>query len=76
MTLWELAQSWEHSGGLIYPDDRCSGLHCHRCNLEKLLREKVSYYETISKCGIVPPTVLAQSVLDDLGVPESEATND
>jgi hypothetical protein len=67
MTFWQLAQSWPHRKQFGICVDKC-----HRCQLEKLLREKARYYEAISKCGMVRPMVSTKSVLDDLGVPESE----
>ena len=70
MTLWQLAESWEHwtIAGMHVPE-------CHRCQLKKMLREKAKEWDT-KQDGLHtrPGAQLARAciydLIDTLGVPE------
>jgi len=66
VTLWELAQSWEHQHWM-YKGTQVTH-SCHRCQLEQWAREKakeLTKYENEGhdSCGLM-------SAISSLGVPE------
>lgn len=86
MTLWQLAQSWGHSGhGWTILDGRGNDKTppCHRCQLEQWAREKAKFWDDkiIAAQEMYPPAEsnliegVVESMIDELGVPKPEDTN-
>lgn len=71
MTLWELAQSWEHDNtGTVFEPLHAPEI-CRRCQIEQWARERAKHHRALRDQG---PSPAAHAIfLADLGVPEESS---